>query len=233
MKSNIFILLIILISIRVIGQDKPSFIGLQAGLSIPVGGFHSKELPDGGFAELGFSASVSGAWFFKKWIGVGGEAAYQIHPVDAATLGIEKLQSDPFLNEVTVRSESHMSGGLYAGLFFQIPLANRLSLTAKALGGMIYGRTPYQLYKANYYLIGERWFEVTSAGDYEGSFLAGAGLRYDLKNCIGFVLNSAFSYHMMDFTFITGSETTRTDNKVLSFINLNAGIVIKLSGENN
>ena len=117
---------------------------------------------------------------------------------------------------------------LYAGLFFQFPLVQRLSFTAKALGGMIYARTPYQLYKAEYEIIGEHWFEITSAGDYEGSFLAGAGLKYELKNCVGFSLNSEFTYNNMAFKFQSLDGSIRTDKKVVAFVNLVAGVFIKI-----
>jgi hypothetical protein len=77
-------------------------------------------------------------------------------------------------------------------------------------------------------MIGEKWFEVTPAGDYEGSFLAGAGLRYDLKNCFGFVFNSEYTYNVMDYDFIQTDGQIRTDERVLSFVNLIAGVVFKL-----
>jgi hypothetical protein len=76
-------------------------------------------------------------------------------------------------------------------------------------------------------MIGKNWYEVTSAGDYEGSFLAGAGLRYDLNDCIGIVLNSDFTYNVMDFNFLLSDGSIRTDEKVVAFVNLAAGIVIK------
>jgi hypothetical protein len=132
------------------------------------------------------------------------------------------------MTDVYTRSEPYRSYTLYAGLFFQFPLVQRLSFTAKALGGMIYTRTPYQLYKAIYELIGEHWYEITSAGDYQASFMAGAGLKYELKNCIGFSLSSEFTYNTMKFNFITSDGTIRTDNKVVSFVNLVAGVFIKI-----
>jgi hypothetical protein len=228
MKKSFSTMLIILAVLVVSAQDKPSFIGLQAGPSFPVGKFQSKKLPEGSFTLTGFSASLEGAWFFKPWLGAGGSAGMHLHPVDVGALGYEKVISDPFLNDMNIRSDPYRSYTLYAGLFFQFPLVQRLSLTAKALGGVMYTRSPYQLYKATYELIGDHWYEITSAGDFAGSFLAGAGLKYELKNCIGFSLNSEFTYNAMGFDFQTTDGSIRTDKKVVSFVNLVAGVFIKI-----
>jgi hypothetical protein len=228
MKRSLIFLFLIFITFFLHAQEKPSFISINAGTSIPVGGFSSKELPDGGFAQAGLSVTVDGAWFIKSWLGIGGNTGLSLNPVDVVTLGYEKALSDPFIDEAFIRSDPYAVTSLYAGLYFHIPVMQRFSVTAKALGGMIYARTPYQLYKADYYMIGYQWFEVTSSGDYEASFLAGAGFRYDLKNCLGLTLNSDFTYNQCDFDFTTPDGSTRTDQKVISIVNVSLGLVIRL-----
>ena len=218
----------VLLTISLCAQQKQSFIGFQAGTSIPVGKYHLKELPDGGFAMPGFSASLEGTWFFLPWLGIGANAGINLHPVDAGALGEAKLKDSDFLQELTIRSDPYLSLSMYSGLYSQFPVAKNLKFTAKALGGIFYAQTPYQLYKAEYYMIGKNWYDITSAGDYEGSFLAGAGLRYDLNDCIGFALNSEFTYNQCEFDFITLDGNVRTENKVITFINAALGLVIKL-----
>lgn len=220
--------MIISITLALSAQQKPSFIGIQAGPSFPVGKYQWKTLPEGSFTQTGFSASLEGAWFFRPWLGVGGSAGMHYHPIDVGALGYEKVLADPFLNDMYIRSDPYRSYTLYGGLFFQVPLVQRLSVTAKALGGMIYTQSPYQLYKATYEMIGEKWYEITSARDYEGSFLAGIGLKYELKNCIGFSLNPEFTYNNMKFNFQTLDGNIRTTKKVVSFVNLVAGVFLKL-----
>jgi hypothetical protein len=215
-------------ALNVAAQHNPGYISLNAGPSFPVGGFRAKELPDGGFAMTGLNFTLEGAWFFKPWIGAGGTAGMTLHPIDVGALGYEKMNSDPFITNLTIRSDPFLSLNMYAGLFFQYPLGKGFSVTAKSLGGIIYAQTPYQLYKAEYYMIGEKWHEVTSAGDFEGSFLAGVGFRYDLKGCIGFSMQSDFTYNVMDFTFITNGGNERTDEKVISIVNLTGGLVIMI-----
>jgi hypothetical protein len=228
MKKFLLIILLVDATFSLTAQQKPSFIGLQAGTSIPVGKFQSKELEDGGFAQAGFSTSIEGAWFFKSWLGAGGSAGFHLHPVDISTLGYEKMKDNPFLKSLTIRSEPYLSLSLYGGLFFQFPVANKLAITAKAMGGLLYAQTPYQLYKAEYEMLGDNWYDITSAGDFEGSFLLGAGLRYDLNGCLGFALNSEFTYNQCDFNFSLPGGSVRTDHKVISFVNLAMGVVFKI-----
>jgi hypothetical protein len=228
MKRYLLILLFIPYVFTLSAQEKPSFVSLQAGASFPVGKFYSKSLPDGGFAQTGFSTSLEGAWFFTSWLGVGASAGIHLHPVDIIALRSEKLSDDPFLVDLSIRSDPYRSFTLYAGAFFQFPVAKKLSITAKALGGAIYAETPYQLYKADYYLLDENWFEVTAAGDYKASFLTGAGLKYDLNGCLALALNTEFTYNSMEFQFYRPDGSIRTDKKVFAFVNTIAGVVIKI-----
>lgn len=228
MKRIFTCLLFTILMLAVSAQERSAFVALQAGPSFPVGKYKAKNLTEGSFAEAGFSASVEGAWFFKPWLGFGGQCGMHFHPVDVRALGYEKVKEDPFMNDVYIRSDPYRNYTFYAGLYFQKPVIQRLSATAKALGGLLYSQTPYQLYKADYFMIGEKWFEITSAGDLEASFLVGAGLKYELKDCIGFVLNAEFTFNEADFEFVNTAGQIRTDKKVIAFINLQAGIVFKL-----
>ena len=228
MKRSLITILLAAITLALSAQEKPSFIGLHAGPSFPVGKFCAKELPDGAFAQTGVCISLEGAWFFKSWLGAGASAAMHLHPVDVSTLGYEKVLDNPFLNDLSIRSDPYRSYSLYTGLFFQFPLVQKLSVTAKALGGVIYAQTPYQLYKADYFMIGEDWYEITSAGDFDVSFLAGAGLRYDMNNCIGFSFNTTFTYNVMDFAFNLSDGSIHTDKKVVAFVDVLLGFVVKI-----
>lgn len=228
MKRNSLLIILIIISLHVLAQEKHSFVSLHAGTSVPVGQFQEKELPDGGFAQPGFNVSLEGAWFFKPWLGIGGSAGMNLHPVDVVSLKEEKLANDPTLDALLIRSEPYFSAGLYGGIYFLVPLKQKLSFTARALGGMLYAQTPYQLYKAEYFMIGKNWYDITSAGDYEGSFLAGAGLRYDLNDYLGFALNSEFTYNACEFSFLKLDGSTRTEYKTFTYVNVGLGVVFRM-----
>ena len=228
MKKVIISILLIIIALNLNAQEKRSFVSLNAGTSVPVGKFQTKELPEGGFAQPGFTVSLEGAWFFKSWLGVGGSTGMNLHPVDVVSLKDEKLKNDPSLNSLIIRSEPYFSLSFYGGMYFLVPLKEKLSLTGKALGGLFYAQTPYQLYKAEYFMIGKNWYDITSAGDYEGSFLAGAGLRYDLNDYLGFAFNSEFTYNACEFDFLKLDGSTRTEYKTFTFVNIGLGVVWRL-----
>jgi hypothetical protein len=227
--KKIFLICFSVLSLAITAQDRPAFISLAAGPSFPVGGYKGTEkLTEDGFALTGFNINLEGAWYFLPWMGIGASSGLTINPVDAETLGNGYLESSEFLDKLVIRSDPYLSLAFYPGLFFRFPLAEKISLTAKATAGLMYSRTPYQLFKAEYYLIGKNWFEVTSAGDYEFSFMAGAGVSYDLTDRIGLLLQGDFTYNEMDFTFLTSGDVERTDLKVFSWINLTGGILVRL-----
>ena len=229
MKKTLTIIISVFILSGLHAQQNRSFIGFRLGPSFPLGGFSAKELPDGGFALTGLGVELDGAWFFLPWLGVGASANMHFHPIDAGELGDQKLAANEFLTALSIRSGPYPSGSLYGGLYFEWPVVKKLSVTSKAEGGMMYAQTPYQLYKAEYYLVGKNWYEVTAAGDYEGSFRAGAGLAWQLNDLLGFSLQGDYTWNKMEFIFLTSDGSTRVDEKVMSFVNLSAGLVLRLS----
>jgi hypothetical protein len=229
MKQTVLILLISCLSLLTHGQKATGFFSLQSGVSMPVGQFQADELNGGGFAESGIGFSASGGWYFTEWLGVGAQAALNFHPVDVGALGYEKLQSDPFMEDVYIRSDPWRTYSGYAGLILNREIGKGFSVTGKLLGGMIYAESPYQLYKAEYFTVGANWYEITSAGDYEGSFLAGAGIRYWLRNnLVGFAFDGEFTYQEADFSFSTLSGEVRTDRQVISYVNLMLGLNLRI-----
>jgi hypothetical protein len=228
MKKLLIIILALLFAVPSFSQQRKAFVSIQSGASIPLGAFGGKELPEGGFALTGVNISMEGAWYMWKWLGAGVNASVNLHPVDAGALGKAKLASNPFYTQLIIRSDPYKSFSLNAGLFFRFPLARNLSLTSKALGGLLYAETPYQLYKAEYYLVGKNWFEITPAGDYEATFLAGAGLTYNINEFIAFLVQADYTYNKADFSFIQSGGTVRTEYKAFSYLNLTGGILFQL-----
>ena len=224
MKSNLIIAFIVTLSFSAFSQEHPSFISLNAGPSIAVGSFHAKDLSGGSFAMTGLALSVQGAWFFREYLGVGGYAGLSMNPVDVQALGYEKVKDDPFLLDMTIRSDPYRMYGAYAGFFGDHRLTDRLSVTAKLLGGLVFATTPYQLYKPEYFLVETKWYEITSAGDYAFSLLAGAGIRYRVNPCISLLLQGDFTYHRMQFEFLRGDGTTRTEDTKIALVNTAFGV---------
>ncbi len=88
-------------------QNKGSFIGIKGGGSIPLGEYASKSLENGCFTQLGFTVGAEGAWYFKQYIGIGGQFGFNLHPVDVSSLASEKVKEDPFLSDLIIRSDPY------------------------------------------------------------------------------------------------------------------------------
>jgi len=208
-------------------QNNTSFIGFRSGISIPFGDFGSKSLDNGSFAQTGFQAAGEGAWFFKPNYGIGASVGVNFHPIDVSGLGAAMVQSDPFLDDVYIRSESFLTISTMAGPYVQFPVASKLSFTGKFLAGLLYGQTPYQLYKPDFFGVDVEFYEITSARDWKFSWMAGVGMRYDISPCFGLVFDSELMYDTLTFDFQTLTGT-RTDKEIFAIINLSLGIRLVL-----
>ncbi len=79
---------------RLPNRLRPSFVGFKIGYADLAKGFNDPET--GISANGGFSLSVEGAWFFSKYVGIGGEIGFQSFPVDLKDSFIEEVQVDGY-----------------------------------------------------------------------------------------------------------------------------------------
>jgi len=220
-----FILIASIASVH--SQDFPSFVSIRSGVSIPVGEYASKDLEEGCFTQPGINVTLGGAWFFKPKFGIEADVSVNSHPVDVASLGRARIDSDPFLVDVTIRSNPYMIVTTMLGPVAQFPVVSKLSINGKILGGLLYGKTPYQLYKPEYFGVDAPWAEITSAQDWKFSWQAGIGLAWYLS-CVGFVLDTEIIHDQLEFRFNTSGGGVRTDYKTISVINTTLGIHLLL-----
>ncbi len=225
--STILISTLVLLVLSATAQDKPSFVGLRSGVSIPFGNFAATDLDEGSFAQAGFNATIDGAWFFKPKFGLGGAVGLNLLPVDVASLGRARVDKDPFLSSVVIRSEPWKIITAMIGPHFQLPISAKFSFSAKLLGGLLYGKTPYQLYKPDYYLLPDDWAEITPSTDMKFSWQGGLGIVYKLSSCINLALDGDIFYDKLTFGF-NSSSGYYTNTKTIALINTTLGIRISL-----
>ncbi len=221
------VLLIIALNDFLFAQDHTSFFSINSGVSFPMGDYQKKNLQTGSFALAGYNVNVEGAWFFKPFLGIGGQASLNFHPVDVSALGYEKVQSDPFLLDVTIRSDPYRIITSAVGLYARWNILKYLYLQGKLLGGMMWVKTPYQLYKPEYYLVGPEYFEITSSKGRNMMGIIGVGFQVDVSPCISLKLDNEYQFSEMIFGFNTASGK-RYDYRRISFVNINLGLVINL-----
>lgn len=218
---------IILFGNSINAQNRDYFIGLRGGLSIPTGQYNEQSLQDGCFAQTGFNIGIEGAWYFKPYLGLGGQFGFNLNPVDVGSLGYEKVIDDPVLLDLYIRSDPYRIITSTIGLYFRWNLSNRLSFHSKLLGGMMWAQTPYQLYKPEYFIYGPSFFEITSSRDNNLMGLIGAGIQFDISPCIAIRAEGEFQYSEMVFGFKT-STGTRYDHRTISFFNTIIALIFVL-----
>lgn len=226
-KLWVALLFILFSTLSVKAQEYPSFVSIRSGVSIPLGDYASKELDGGSFARPGFNVTLGGAWFFKPKFGVEATASMNLHPVDVASLGRSRVDADPFLLDVTIRSDPYLIVSTMVGPAAQLPLGGRFSIKGKFLCGLLYGKTPYQLYKPEYFGVSAPWAEITSAQSWKLSWQAGIGLAYYLS-CVGFVFDTEIIHDQLEFMFNTSGGGVRTDKRMIYIINTTLGLHLLL-----
>ena len=213
---------------HLINQEKKHFIGLVAGASFPVGTYGERELTPTCFTLPGFNISYECFVLFVFQLSLGGHLGYNVHPIDVGSLGAEKVKNDPFLSDLTIRSDPFrlVSGNI--GFYYDHPLSPKFDLSGKLLGGMMYGITPYQLYKPEYFMVEPKWYEITSSRDWGYTFMAGAQLKYHFNPYVGVYFDTYYSYSRLDFDFRIANGNIRTELKHVMFIVTAIGVSISL-----
>jgi hypothetical protein len=228
MRKLPIIAAIVILPLISCAQDKELNISLSSGVSLPMGKFAAKKLDGGSFAQTGWGVNLEGAWIFHHGLGVGLQAGYHAHPIDVASLAVEKVNDDPFLEELVVRSDPYRVITLAGFVQYSLKISQHFTIDSKAGGGAALGLSPYQLYKPVYYLVTPRWYEITSTRDWSGYFGAGTTFRYRLNECLDLKIGAELGYAKFKYRFLTGTGDIREDTHKVLFLDLLVGILVKL-----
>lgn len=226
MRKLLLIILFFAVVTGLIAQDSLSFAAFKAGISNPMGSYGSETLPNGSFTYSGAHYSIEGAWFFSDHFGIGGQAGYDVHPVDDYALAQAKLVGDKFLEELTISSDPFKIYSGFLGTYYSLALSKKFMFTCKLMAGMQYGQTPYQVYKAEYFLVGKNWYDITSASDYGFAGLASASVEYFFNPFTSLYFDAGGSYSQLEYVFGLAGNATRTEVKDVFLLTTCLGIKI-------
>ncbi len=227
MRTRILFILMISLCMQSFAQHTNSFISLRSGVSIPLKPYSSHNLEKGSFTQPGLNVSIDGAWFFATHFGVGGQAGLHLHPVNVSALAKAKVEADPFLSDLTIRSDPFRVINATLGFYAQWDMGKNFSVNAKLLGGILWANTAYQLYKPTYFLTGPDYYEITTAKDHKFVIEPGIGLTYKISSCFALKADVELLSRTMKFGFKTW-EGIRYDLKHISFVNTVIGVAILL-----
>ncbi|MDP3463316.1 MAG: hypothetical protein Q8S18_11035 [Bacteroidales bacterium] len=220
--QNGILIWLILVSVSAVSQSKFSF-NLQSGLTVPLLDYGADNLEKGCFTMPGIVVSPGFGYQLNHQFEIELQSGIYFHPVDVSSLGASKVANDPFLEDLFIRSESYrlirVAGGgnysVYDGRYFEVAFS--------ALAGILWSKTPYQLYKPKYFLTGPPYYEITSARDMSFVYAVGLQTAWRLNNCLILTLGADFMQANASYRFSTGSGI-RTDNRMISTLNISAGI---------
>jgi len=179
------------------------------------------------FALPGISSGIhTNLGLFSRW-GLRIHFQINMNDVDTYALAQEKLKLDAFLQELTIRSEPYVSLILNIGPAYTIKILPESDLNIFLLGGAGWGRSPYQLHKTKYFLVGPGYYEITPAKDYSLALQSGFDVDYLFHKNLAAVLSGDMVYTVYAFGFTTYTGA-RTERKEVFLINISAGLRIYL-----
>lgn len=208
--------------------DGKSFVSLRSSYSIATGEYSENNLDRGCFTTSGMSFGAEGAWFFWDNLGVGLDVNYSLHSVDAIALATEKVRVDQFVIDLTVRSEPYSILTIMSGFYYSLELTEKLSLQPKLMGGIMFGKTPFQLFEPTFFYLGPSYYKVTSSRDYGFALKTGLLIKYDISNCIAIGVNADYTYSHLSFGFKTAGDNYEIRERNIGFVDLGIGLIIKL-----
>lgn len=232
MKPYISALLLLLFSGFSFAQKPEYHLGFASGIALPAGKFASKNLADGSFTLPGFYGGAEFHLYLpEKNYGAFAKAGLLLNPIDVGTLGYEKVNADPFLKDLYIRSEAFRTIFIIAGPEYRLTYGKSWETNAHLSAGVMLATTPYQLYKPEYQLLGElTYYEITSSNDYAFMWGGGTELAYRLKPWykIGLCADYLNSNAKFRFESLTGE---RTDKRTVSVFNLALKLTMRLNSE--
>lgn len=137
MRKILYLAMAMLFCMAAIGQGKAvqkeqkGYLGLTAGVGVPVGAFASTNTTDGGMANTGFQATIHGGYSIAKRFGIGGNIFY-------ASYG---LNNDLF-GGTGVKLDHWQYYGLTAGPYVSIVKTPKADLNIKLFMGMTTANSP-------------------------------------------------------------------------------------------
>ena len=202
-------------------------IDISSGLSLPIGKYGGQNLTDGSFTKPGGDVLINFNWLIKAPFGLRASISGSMHPVDVKTLGWYKVGADPFLEDLSIRSDPYLALTAMGGIFYEKELFRKFKIQGGVNAGIMDVKTPYQLHKPKYYLVGPEYYEITAAQDYAFVYQLSLNYEFEIRDGWSLIMHSSFNNAIAEFTFWTANEI-RIDKKPISYLLVNLGFRLKL-----
>lgn len=227
-KKSLFIFILLLNTSFGFSQEKKLFFDIQSGFSVPMGKYASNDLLKGSFTTVGFNFALKGTWMLKHSFGIRLAVLGSLIPVDAWSLSVAKLSQDPFLEFLTIRSEPYTIIATTGEIVYHKRFAQKW-ICFLGLGlGLMYAQTPHQLYKADYFMVGRVYSEITSTYDYGMAYDANFEIEYLVNDFWSLVTGLSYIQSNVFFKFRKLDGTLRIEDRNIILLNNFLGVRLKL-----
>ncbi len=227
MMKKLLLSFILLLSISAFTQSDKFYLDISSGLALPIGKYSSQDLIEGSFTEPGGNLLINFNWLAKPPFGLRVLMSGVMNPVDVASLGWVRVASDPFLSDVSIRSDPFIVLSAMGGVFYEKELIRKLNIQAGINAGVMEIRSPYQLHKPKYFLFGPEYFEITTASDYAFAYQFSLDFEYEFREGWSLIFHSSYNHAVAEFTFWTANEI-RVDRKPITYLLANFGFRLKI-----
>ncbi len=196
----------------VFAQKHNSFIGIRFGAALPMGELASHNYGYGGYALLGKSYGLEGAWFITPKIGLGLDYNSNSFEFASGYYSQDVLQANSQdYSHVSVLSSPYKIKTFMGGIYYKIHGTSKFSSTIKLMAGMFRASTPDQLYNIITISYGNLSWWKTSASNLKWTFLTGLSLEYKLYDQVTLLLQTDFTYARPSFRFIKSQTESYVD----------------------
>jgi hypothetical protein len=224
--KNFLPLFILLLSISAFSQSDKFYIDISSGLALPMGKYSSQDLTEGSFTEPGGSLLINFNWLAKPPFGLRVLISGVMNPVDVASLGWVRVAADPFLSDVSIRSDPYVALNAMGGVFYEKEIIRKINIQAGINAGVMEVKSPYQLHKPKYFLFGPEYFEITTASDYAFAYQFSLDFEYKIRDSWSLIIHSSYNNAVAEFTYWTANEI-RVHRKPINYLLANFGFRLK------
>jgi hypothetical protein len=201
---------IVLVAVPVHAQQ--NFASISFGASIPMGDYGTTgDLASNGYARPGGAIKFDAGYFPNSYLGIGGSFAfgsnYSMRDSLLTDLISHVEESTPSIGEIPEDSIAYGSGfwnyiNLFIGPHFSVRASQRLYVDFRILGGLSILRPPDQELVIN--VDGAQIYSAASNNKLSYGFMAGAGIRYELKSNLALKMETGYTLARSKFDYTFG-----------------------------
>lgn len=121
-------------------EEKPHFVRILAGQSVPVGVYGKNDVQGARFAQDGFAFSIDGAYFFNRYTSLKISGNFANHAYDAESL--EKILIRSGNGDGVIKTSEYKMTSFFLSPYFRLPIRNRFALYGFAGIGVLWAKHP-------------------------------------------------------------------------------------------